>query len=242
MLPIYVCDDNYAYRSILTNAITQTIKENKYNMEVVCSTNLPKELLNHLKGHNERSLYFLDLCIQKSPTDGYRLANMIRKYDPRGYVVVITSHDNYKDLSFRHRAELLDYITKGKDNINERIRACLEEVDAKIKHGDLRRDTEEEIEIRTKSDYVRFRKQDVYYARRLGRETKVEGPALRYTANATLEEIKDQFDDSFCQCHRSYIVNLDHVVGVNKSKIVLDNGEELPVARNKASELQTLLE
>lgn len=65
---------------------------------------------------------------------------------------------------------------------------------------------------------------------------------LQYAADASLEEIGNQLDDSFRQCHRSYIVNLDHVAEVNKSGIVLDNGKELPVARNKASELQNLLE
>lgn len=42
----------------------------------------------------------------------------------------------------------------------------------------------------------------------------------------------------FDQCGRSYILNLNHVVSVEREKVVLDNGSTIYIPRNKAAEFR----
>lgn len=61
---------------------------------------------------------------------------------------------------------------------------------------------------------------------------------IRKSLQDVLETIKSRL---FFQCHRSYIVNILHVNGWNKSNIVLVNGEKIPVSRTKRKDLEELL-
>ena len=44
---------------------------------------------------------------------GLELAVKLREYDPRGFIVFITAHDDMMFETFRYRLEALDYIVKG---------------------------------------------------------------------------------------------------------------------------------
>ena len=47
----------------------------------------------------------------------------------------------------------------------------------------------------------------------------------------------------FVQCHKSYIVNLDHIQELRWADdlIVLENGEELPISRRRVNSLRELM-
>lgn len=47
--------------------------------------------------------------------------------------------------------------------------------------------------------------------------------------------------DDFFQCHRSYVVNLEHVATANAERIILINGAEIPVGRRRRAELSDRL-
>ena len=55
----------------------------------------------------------------------------------------------------------------------------------------------------------------------------------------TWEEQLDQ--RLFVRCHKSCIVNLDRIADVNKGNIRLVTGEQLPIARRRAKEVEQRL-
>jgi len=59
----------------------------------------------------------------------------------------------------------------------------------------------------------------------------------------SLNQLEADMSDSFFRIHRSYIVNLEHVVsvqslGAGKYRLELEDGQHLPVSRNKISRLR----
>ena len=50
-------------------------------------------------------------------------------------------------------------------------------------------------------------------------------------------ERERELDDSFVQSHRSFFVNLSHVVRITKTECSLDNGETIPVSRGAYKKL-----
>lgn len=48
--------------------------------------------------------------------------------------------------------------------------------------------------------------------------------------------------DRFAYCHRSVVVNLDHVRGLSSERLVLDDGTALPVSRRRYVEVRDALE
>ena len=56
----------------------------------------------------------------------------------------------------------------------------------------------------------------------------------------SLQQILKQISDDFYQCHRSFIINFNHVKRIEKEYVVMDNGEHVSVSRLKRKELSDL--
>lgn len=53
-----------------------------------------------------------------------------------------------------------------------------------------------------------------------------------YAQRATLEVIQSQLPSQFARCHRSYIVNLSHVIRLTRTEILLSNDTRIDVGRS----------
>jgi DNA-binding LytR/AlgR family response regulator len=51
------------------------------------------------------------------------------------------------------------------------------------------------------------------------------------TAISTLREIEKSLDENFIKCHKSFIVNLAYIIGVEKGDFLLATGERVPISR-----------
>lgn len=63
--------------------------------------------------------------------EGILLGKEIRKQDPRGFIVFISSNKLVILQAFKHHIELMDYILKDKEgeiDLSESIRRCLDTV------------------------------------------------------------------------------------------------------------------
>lgn len=109
MLPIYICEDNSVQLSYFEKIINNYLLMEELDMEIVCATTSPEEILKVQSRFHGIGLYFLDIELN-SDMDGFGLAEEIRKKDPRGYIVFITTHSELSYLSFERHVEAMDYI------------------------------------------------------------------------------------------------------------------------------------
>lgn len=61
------------------------------DMETGLITEDPYEFIEYIKENTASGIYFLDVDL-KSDINGIQLAEQIREYDPRGFIVFITTH------------------------------------------------------------------------------------------------------------------------------------------------------
>ena len=59
-----------------------------------------------------------------------------------------------------------------------------------------------------------------------------------YEANMNMDDILKLLPDYFIRCHRSYIVNINHVSQVEKGEVILRKGERIPVSRANNREVK----
>lgn len=50
---------------------------------------------------------------------------------------------------------------------------------------------------------------------------------------STLTGLAEQLPPSFIQCHKSFLINMDHIVEMNKDNLVLHSGEVVPISQKK---------
>ena len=109
----------------------------------------------------------------------------------------------------------MDYfLEKYADSLRSlRVRTAWEELDVRFR--DIRY-----IEIRNHQAILRTREQEL-------------------TVWRSLDELEEEIsDERFLRCHRSYLVNLEHVKALEKHDFLMDCGDLAPVSRQKTQAVQ----
>ncbi|MBE5947257.1 MAG: response regulator transcription factor [Lachnospiraceae bacterium] len=126
MINIYICEDDDIQRRNLKCSLENSITTYSDTMQFVLDAASPDELLSNIKHKSQDiGLYFLDLDLNAS-INGFELAQRIRKLDPRGFIVIVTTHSEMLPLTFRYMIEPLDYIIKNSsEQIAEQAKSCI---------------------------------------------------------------------------------------------------------------------
>lgn len=232
MIDVYICEDIKEQRDILAHYVKAAILIQEYDMKLRISTDKPKELIEQLKQSKNTGLYFLDIDL-KSNKNGIVLAKEIREYDPRGFIVFITSHSEMSFITFQYKVEALDFILKDDPHqLQHRICECIENVNRK--YMKISRGGGKTITITRGGRKLTLAYDDIMFF-----ETSVnEHKLVVHTKNKSMEffgkmkDIEDEVGTDFIRCHRAYLVNKNNVKEVLYADkvIIMKNEAECPIS------------
>ncbi len=57
-----------------------------------------------------------------------------------------------------------------------------------------------------------------------------------YVVRTGLDMLVEQLGENFCRTHYSFLVNLEHTKSMTQKEIKLNNGESVPISRNRLYE------
>lgn len=230
MIPIYLCEDDEIQLKEWIKFIKNTIIISEWDMNINIATTSPKILLDNInKQKPETAIYFLDIDL-KSEINGIELAVEIRKYDPRAFIIFITTHEEMAYATFKYKAEPLGYIIKGADDFYEQIRECL--FDAYAKYQVPNNSLTDNLTIQMERRVIMLQLNEVYFIEPsiLSHKIRLHKAHEILEFTSSLSEISQKLDDRFMQCHKAYIINCNHVLRVDKNKytVYFDNGSSCP--------------
>ncbi|MDE7333395.1 MAG: LytTR family DNA-binding domain-containing protein [Lachnospiraceae bacterium] len=235
MLPIYLCEDVVNQLIYLEKLISNYILMEELDMKVVCMATNPHEVLKVQKEFNYSGLYFLDIELN-SDIDGFQLAEKIRKKDPRGYIVFITTYGELSYITFERHVEAMDYILKDyPDQIPSRVIACMKK--ALSLHSSVENRVQKTLSLKIGSRCIYVPVQEIYCIKSAvsGHKLLLQTDYSIYEFYGTLQSVILRLDTSFLLCHKSCIVNLHYISEIDKfsHSIRLKNGQSCPLsARN----------
>ncbi len=58
----------------------------------------------------------------------------------------------------------------------------------------------------------------------------------------TMKNLEEKLPKNFMRIHRSYIVNLDKIVEVNKNRVIIDNDTNLPIGDSYKEQFNRYIE
>ncbi len=170
----------------------------------------------------------------------------VRQLAVRPVVVFTTAYSEYAIEGYK--VDAVDYLLKP-FGFNDFQRAAM-----KVKHQmvDVEaprpagRETQEEDSIFIKTDYrmVRISISDIRYVEGMSEYLKLHldsqpKPIVTLLSMKKMEEFLPQH---FMRIHRSYIVNLDKIIEVNKNRVILDADTYLPIGDNYKEQFQQYLD
>lgn len=174
---------------------------------------------------------FLDIQMQRP--DGMQTARLLRQRGDRSLIIFVTV---LAELVFdAFQVEAFDYLLKPLDSAHfrrtmDRALLLLEQRAAGA------------LVIRRGSGCELLPFAEILYCEVLGRKVYLhlqDGMLTSY--NDRLINLERRVDGRFFKCHRSYLVNLDHIRGCQAGQVMLPRGEAIPVSRLRERELTEAL-
>jgi len=230
MMNFVLCDDDKAILSCLVKNLETVFLKHEIKARVAFKTHCPMKLLEY-STRNTMDVLFLDIDL-KSNMDGLQIAERIRENDKN--VSLIFSSALIKRSIDTHQYRAFDFISKpiDYDKIERsilRLREYLIHKSPKFIHLPDKRTiiNSDEIEYITK-DHTRLifrgKKQNIEYY-------------------GTFKSIESCLTEKFVRCHKSFIVNLDAVTGVNKKRdeVFLKMGESCDIGAKHRMEFLEVL-
>jgi len=222
MLEIIICEDNERQRNEIEKIISEGIINFKLDVKIVLSTSSYEEVITHVETSNSKTfIYFLDVDISDK-INGIELAKIIRKYDPKGYIIFVTSHSEMTLLTFQYKVQAMDYIAKNNENdMKKRIIECIEEAINDYKNADLLETNTIQINFGSRS--VNYNLKDILFFETTDKNHKIRVHTMEEQLEfyGTLKEIEKLVTIDFYKSHRSYLVNTRNIKTIDKDKMMI---------------------
>lgn len=226
-MKIFICEDDVKQRENMVSIINNYIMIEEKPMEIALATDDPYEIIEQSKEMNDVGCYFLDIQL-KADINGIKLGSEIRKYDPIGNIIFVTSHSELTYLTFVYKVSAMDFIFKDDPNqLKTRIIDCIETAHTRLKLLSKESNVET-IELKRGSNSIYVQYDDVMFFESSTKSHRLiahlDNRQIEFYGN--LKELA-QLDDRFFRCHNSFVVNRHNIDSVDsKERIVtFRNGE-----------------
>ena len=196
----------------------------------------------------KRSPDILFLDIEMPGSNGFKL---LEKFENISFqTIFVTAYQEYAIKAIKFSA--LDYLLKPVKIAD--LRAALEKVRKRHIDGDSSHEQYQhfkhlmadpnpfqKVMLSTMDGYIPIRFEEIIYCKADDSYTHFYLTGQKqYIASKNLKEFEEMFAPyHFCRIHKSYLINLNHIVKINKSDgvtVVMSNNEELPVSFRKKDE------
>lgn len=240
MLNIIICDDDQFTLSTTSKLLEKAIGISNVSAKIACLASSGKELLNFIQNHSCSYLYFLDFDFGRFELNGIDLVKRIYKSDPLGKIVFVTSHaDKGMDI-LRSGIQAFGFIEKSPEPnkmVTEytkylKMLEPSDSPDTVMPSIELPIGIDETVTLSVSEiafvDSVKTIAHSICYHTFDGSEV---------TIRDTMEHALELLGSDFIRCHRSVLVNKNHVVSLKNGLIKLANGNSVPCAVGKRKEI-----
>ena len=241
MIAIYLCDDEEKVRRQLQTALERKILIESYDMKVVRAASSAQELLDTAQD-DRRGIYFLDVDLKDEAWDGFTLGRELRRRDPHGTLVYITSYGDLAWKTFQYHLEAFDYIVKEGEQTGPAVARCLEAVHARLL--DERHDPAEMFSLRTGDETRHIPLADILFfeAAPKAHHVYLHTADSRLDFVGSLNELEKELGGRFIRVHRSFLAAWDKIETVDgKGNQVRVGGRICLLSRTGKAELKKKL-
>ena len=220
---VAICDDEAAQQQLMA----------KYLQEWGDLRGIPMELVTFPDGESllfaweeDKAFDLLILDIEMHKINGMELAQEIRRTDETVPILFVTGYDQY--MSQGYEVSALHYLMKPVSM--DKLFQVLDRLQSNAK-------TEKRFLFKIGDTAVSLPESKIWYVEASAHQcilyTEDESYELKQSITAIEQYLTREQEPTgvFMRCHRSYIVNLQHISAIAKNELILDNGIRLPASR-----------
>ena len=220
MLEIIICEDELSQLRQMKWCVENAVMIDERDMRVVLCTPDPQKVIEFVEKDPRTRIYFLDVELENE-LDGFALGSKIRRLDPNGYVFYFSAHKDRACLNYTHEVGAINYIVKpnNQEALLEEIKKCL-----KTAYDRFGVSTAERRVLRIEQGdeilYIEY-KDILYFKAEENRHIILQTVTRRLTFKGALKDV-EKLDENFLRCHRSFVVNTERVIGINRRERIIN--------------------
>jgi DNA-binding LytR/AlgR family response regulator len=222
MINIAICDDEPSYQEIISHKVRQCIRE-QFDMEcsLECFNSL-SELKKYL-AKNKVDIVFLDIMVNDENSMDWSIENIKSKSTQ---IVFMTAFpQSAYNIS---ESNCCYYIVKSRmtdEILTKALRRALQKASKKDPNLTI---------VKTGSKNYVISYQDILYIETFDNDImlhlKNKDDITIYTS---LKDYSKVLPPNFLRCHKSYMVNMNHITGYEPHKFIINTGEFIPIPPKK---------
>ena len=221
-MKLLICDDD-------KNCL---LSEEKYITDntgaaVECFLN-GNELLKKLSaGTEDITAVFMDIELDNSE-NGIDIAEQISNLYPDIRIIFLTAYSlKYCEEIFLAGKNLVPFALVDKQNLNVNLKRAIDKLNASL-NADKEKN---KLALTINSETIFINPMQTLYLESDAHTLKIIMSGGSKAVRAKLSDVLRSFPPYFVQCHKSYAVNIHHIVSYTAKLIELDNSVTIPVSR-----------
>ncbi len=235
MIQVAILDDEASFLSHFQKELKKLFQENKAIFTITAFTD-PKMFLEN-SVQKKYDVLFLDIDMPR--ISGIQIASKVREQNEDIVLIFVSAHDNFVFESIRYapyrfirKANLLPDAKEAVSSLckmmtNQRCQIQLT----------LQDQTQTSVNLSHIICFCSIR-HDIFFL-----EEDADTSVMLSPRTYTMERLeKELADNGFIRIHRSYLVNYLHIYQIKSQKVILANKKELPLSRDRASEVKKIFQ
>lgn len=226
MINIAICDDSIDFQEIITQKIMSCMI-NKFEMDctIKCFNQL-SDFQKHLE-NNKVDIAFLDIMVNDENSMDWSIENLNNNYTQ---IIFMTS---YPQCAYNlSEANCCYYIIKSRMNnevLTKAIRRALQNTTKKDPNLTI-------VKLGSKNYIINY--QDIIYIETFNNNLVLHiKDSDNITIYSSLKDYAEKLPPNFLRCHKSYMVNMNHINGYEPHKFNVISGNEIPIPPKKYNEI-----
>ena len=228
-LSVMICEDLEEERMSLARMVRKYCGERQVDLELELSSS-GEEILDRFRSRRW-DVIFLDIYMGK--ISGAQAARIIRNEDRECALIFATTSREHGLLSYE--LQVTDYLLKpfAQADVDSALEWILQEKESRF----------QTITIRSEWEMEQIRLRDIQYIEVVHHTaflhlTKGIKRTRKGLQELESEIIQGEGRNGFLRCHRSFLVNLDHVTALSQGHFEMKNGDRVPVSSKRAAEMK----
>src|SRR5690625_5778749 len=112
-MSIFILEDDVIQAQQLKRVVTEICERHQVPYDFIEVTSRSTDLIEKIPSTTYVPIYFLDIEIKDEERKGLEVAQEIRKFDPRGIIVFVTTHSEFAPISYQYMVSALTFIDKA---------------------------------------------------------------------------------------------------------------------------------
>lgn len=221
MVRIALCDDDSYFLRRFQRTLWQVFQNKAERID--CFTN-SKDLLN---SEIEYDLLFLDIDMPE--ISGIDIA---KNYKNREAIVVFVTNRESLVFEAYNSTDSFGFIRKS--HIKEDFYAI-------IKRLNKNKSAIATLTIKNAGKIVKVKYSEIIYIEKLVNNVIIHTVKGVYSERNTISALEKLLSDyGFVRCHIGYIVNLDYIILIDSTEIILNNSERIPLSRRNVKNVKSI--